>query len=460
VLRHVIVILGLSAAAAAQTATPVPTDAEIRRILVERIDAQRQSVGIVVGVIEPSGRRIVSYGRLAKDEARTPDGDTVFEIGSITKVFTSLLLADAVQRHEAALTDPVSKYLPPPATMPERGRAITLQDLATHTSGLPRLPGNMKPRDAANPYADYSVEQLYQFLSSYQLTRDVGAQYEYSNLGGGLLGHVLALRARMGYPSLVRARVTAPLGMANTAIALSPEMKARLATGHSPALLPVPNWDLPTLAGAGALRSSTNDLLAFLAANLGYAQSPLAPAMAAMLDVRRPTGVDNLEIALGWHVLTTHGRQVVWHNGGTAGYRTFIGFDPAARAGVVVLSNAGTAAGPDDIGRHLLDPQLPLLAQAAPAVHTEVAIDPKLYDAYAGRYQFAPAVLLTISRTDNHLFAQLTGQPAFEIFPESDTRFFLKVVDAQLTFESDAQGRATLVVLHQSGRDQRATRVE
>jgi len=444
--------------AAAQTT--VAPDAEIRRILVERIDAQHQSVGIVVGVIEPSGRRVVSYGRLAKDDVRPLDGDTIFEIGSITKVFTSLLLADAVQRHDVALTDPVSKYLPPPAKMPERGRAITLQDLATHTSGLPRLPGNMKPRDAANPYADYSVEQLYQFLSSYELTRDVGAQYEYSNLGGGLLGHVLALRAQMDYPSLVGARVTGPLGMPNTAIALSPEMNARLATGHSAALQPVSNWDLPTLAGAGALRSSTNDLLTFLAANLGYAPSPLAPAMAAMLDVRRPTGVDNLQIALGWHVLTTHGRQVVWHNGGTAGYRTFIGFDPAARAGVVVLSNAGTAAGPDDIGRHLLDPQLPLLALTAQATHTEVAIDPKLYDAYAGRYQFAPAVLLTISRTDTHLFAQLTGQPAFEIFPESDSRFFLKVVDAQLTFETNAEGKATAVVLHQNGRDQRATKIE
>jgi len=446
--------------AAAQTAMPVAPDAEIRRILVERIDAQRQSVGIVVGVIEPSGRRIVSYGRRAKDDARPPDGDTIFEIGSITKVFTSLLLADAVQRHDVALTDPVSTFLPPSAKVPERGRAITLQDLSMHTSGLPRLPGNMKPRDAANPYADYSVEQLYEFLSSYQLTRDPGVQYEYSNLGGGLLGHVLALRAQTDYPSLVRARVTAPLGMTSTAIALSPELNARLATGHGATLQPASNWDLPTLAGAGALRSSTNDLLTFLAANLGYVKSPLAPAMAAMLDVRRPTGVDNLQIALGWHVLTARGREIVWHNGGTGGYRTFIGFDPAARTGVVVLSNAGTAAGPDDIGRHLLDPQLPLLAQAAPAVHTEVAIDPQLYETYAGRYQFAPAVLLTIARTDSHLFAQLTGQPAFEIFPESDTRFFLKVVDAQLTFESDAQGKAIAVVLHQNGRDQRATKIE
>jgi len=446
--------------AAAQAPPAIVADADIRRILAERIDAQRQSVGIVAGVIEPAGRRIVSYGRRAKDDARALDGDTIFEIGSITKVFTSLLLADAVQRGEVALADPVSKYLPAPVKIAERGRAITLQDLATHTSGLPRLPGNMKPRDATNPYADYSVEQLYQFLSSFQPARDAGAQYEYSNLGGGLLGHLLALRAQTDYESLVRARITAPLGMASTAITLSPELRARLATGHSEMLQPVPNWDLPTLAGAGALRSSVNDLLAFLAANLGYVASPLAPAMAAMRAVRRPTGIDNLQIALGWHVLTAHGREIVWHNGGTAGYRTFIGFDPAARTGVVVLSNAGTAAGPDDIGRHLLDPELPLLKLEPPATHTEIAIDPKLYDVYAGRYRFTPAVALAITRTENHLFAQLTGQPSFEIFPESEKRFFLKVVDAQLTFETDADGKATAVVLHQNGIDQRASRVE
>jgi len=453
-------LAALAVARAAGGQTAVASDAEIRRILVERVDAQRQSVGIVVGVIEPSGRRVVSYGRLAKDDPRPLDGDTIFEIGSITKVFTSLLLADAVQRHEVALTDPIAKYLPSSVNMPERGRAITLQDLATHTSGLPRLPGNMKPRDAMNPYADYSVEQLYQFLSSFQPSREPGAMYEYSNLGGGLLGHVLALRAQTDYPSLVRARVTSPLGMTSTAVALPPELEARLAKGHSATLQPVPNWDLPTLAGAGALRSSTNDMLTFLGATLEYVKSPLAPAMAAMLDLRRPTGVDKLQIMLGWHVLTAHGREIVWHNGGTGGYRTFIGFDPAARTGVVVLSNAATAAGPDDIGRHLIDPQLPLLALTAPAVHTEVAIDPALYGIYAGRYQFAPTVVLTVTRTDGHLFAQLTGQPAFEVFPESDTRFFLKVVDAQLTFERSADGKVAAVVLHQNGRDQRATRVE
>ncbi|HXI31681.1 MAG TPA: serine hydrolase [Vicinamibacterales bacterium] len=453
------VSIALTAVRAATAQPAVAPDAEITKIIADRIDVQKQSVGIVVGVIESSGRRVVSHGALAKGDARPLSGDTLFEIGSITKVFTSLLLAEAVERHEVALADPVAKYLPDTAKVPERGgRAITLQDLATHTSALPRMPTNFTPADPANPYADYSVAQLYQFLASYQLTRDIGSQYEYSNLGGGLLGHALALRAHTDYASLVRERITAPLGMTSTAIVLSPELKARLAVGHNPALQPVANWDLPTLAGAGALRSTTNDLLTFLSANLGYTNSTLAPAMAAMLTVRRPTGSTDLEIALGWHVLKTHGREIVWHNGGTAGYRTFIGFDRAARTGVVVLSNAGTPAGPDDIGRHLLDPGAPLLQ--APAQHTETKVDPKIYDQYAGRYQLAPSMVMTVTRAEDHLFAQLTGQPRFEIFPEGEKQFFFKVVDAQLTFETDAQGKATAAVLHQNGLNQRAPRIE
>jgi CubicO group peptidase (beta-lactamase class C family) len=448
--------------AGAQTGA-VLSDAEIRKILVDRIDAQKQSVGIVVGVIEPSGRRVVWYGRLANNDSRPLNGDTLFEIGSITKVFTSLLLAEAVERGEVALTDPVGKFLPASVKIPERGgRSITLQDLATHTSGLPRMPTNFSPKDPANPYADYSVENLYSFLSGVQLTRDIGSAYEYSNLGGGLLGHALTLSARAAdYESLVRARVTTPLGMASTAITLSPEMKSRLAAGHDALLRPVANWDLPTLAGAGALRSSTNDLLTFLGANLGFLKTPLAPAMATMLTVRRPTGAPNLSVALGWHVLTMRGRDLIWHNGGTAGYRTFIGFDPIARVGIVVLSNAGTAAGPDDIGRHLLDGESPLLAPQAPArTRTEVAVDPQVFDQYVGRYQLAPSAILSVTREGSHFFAQLTGQPRFEIFAEGPKDFFLKVVDAQLTFEVDAGGHAAAAVLHQAGRDIRALRIE
>ncbi len=333
----------------------VPSDTEIRDLLIERIDAQKQSVGIVIGVIESTGSRIISHGSLAKDDQRSPDENSVFEIGSVTKVFTALLLADMAQQGELALTDPVGKYLPWSVRMPERsGRQITLLDLATHTSGLPRLPSNLKPKDRTNPYAGYSVEHLYQFLSSYKLPRDIGSRYEYSNLGGGLLGHVLAHRAATDYETLVRTRICAPLHMNSTGITLSPEMKFRTATGYNAALKPVPMWDLPTLAGAGALRSNAVDLLKFLAANLGYTNSLLAGAMSAMLAIRRPTGNQGSEVALGWHALKRDTREILWHNGGTGGFRSFLGFDPTNGVGIVALSNAGTAAGVDDVALRLL----------------------------------------------------------------------------------------------------------
>src|ERR1041385_5708353 len=147
---------------------PIASDAEIRKILVDRIDAQKQGVGIVVGVIEPSGRRIVAYGSADRDDQGPLDGDTVFEIGSVTKVFTSLLLADAVQRGEVALGDPVSKYLPAGTKVPDHGgKPIRLVDLSTHTSALPSLPSNLTPKDPRNPYADYAVAQLYELRGSF-----------------------------------------------------------------------------------------------------------------------------------------------------------------------------------------------------------------------------------------------------------------------------------------------------
>ena len=172
-----------------------------------------------MGVIEPTGRRVVSYGNLANGDPRTLDGDTIFEIGSVTKVFTSLLLAEMVSRKEVALDDPAAQYLPEPVRMPERsGKAITLLDLSMHCSGLPRVPGNLNPKDPANPYADYSVDDLYQFLSGYTLPRDPGSEVECSNLGAGLLGHILARRAGTDYETLVRARITEPLSMPDTVL--------------------------------------------------------------------------------------------------------------------------------------------------------------------------------------------------------------------------------------------------
>ena len=166
------------------------------------------------------------------------------------------------------------------------------------------MPTNFAPKDPSNPYADYGIEPLTQFLSGYTLTRDIGALYEYSNLGGGLLGTVLARRAGMDYEALVEARITRPLGMKSTRLVLSPDMKSRLATGHNGKLDPVPHWDFPpgtsAVAGAGGLRSTADDLLAFLEAHLGVTKSTLAPAMATLLETRRPTNVPRLQIAMGW----------------------------------------------------------------------------------------------------------------------------------------------------------------
>jgi hypothetical protein len=239
-------------------------------------------------------------------------------------------------------------------------------------------------------------------------------------------------------------------------------MKALMATGHNTALQPVPLWDLPTFAGAGALRSSTDDLLTFLAAVLGHRTSPLQEAFATMTAIRRPTGSPESETGLAWQILKTERLEIIWHDGGTAGFRTWIGYAPRSRTGVVVLSNVGGAAAPNDIGRHLLDTSQALRQTfpAPPKQRIETRIDPSAFDRLIGRYQVAPAAVLTISRQEGRFLAQLTGQPAYEIFAESEKDYFFKVVDAQLTFETDAQNKPVAVVLHQNGVTQRAPRIE
>jgi serine-type D-Ala-D-Ala carboxypeptidase/endopeptidase len=364
-----------------------------------------------------------------------------------------------VNRKEVALDDPAAKYLPANVKMPERsGKSITLLDLSTHRSGLPRLPGNWKPKDPRNPYADYSVDDLYQFLSGYTLPRDPGSEFEYSNLGGGLLGHVLACRAGTDYESLIRSRITEPVGMPDTGITLSSSMQQRMATGHDSTLAPAANWDFPALAGAGALRSSANDMLTFLEAFLGYKESPLAPAMKATLEVRRPA--KKMEIGLGWFILG----EGACHDGGTGGFRSWIGCDLKTRIGVVVLSNAFTLSGVDDIGSHLLNPNLPLANPEPPKQHTEIYIDPDLLDRYTGRYQLAPNRILEITRDGDRLFVQAfaegIGGPRFEVFAESGKNFFVKVTGSQIAFETGPEGRAASLIMRRAGREpMRAPRV-
>ncbi len=327
-----------SASSGAQAISgPLATAKQIQDMLVQRIDVEHKADGIVVGVITKKAREIISYGHFDRHDERVPNGDTLFEIGSVSKVFTSLLLSEMVLDGEVKLSDPISKYLPPSVHAPSRnGKQITLLDLATHHSGL--------PREAANSNGDYIRPQMYEFLDHYQLTRDPGEKYEYSNFGVGLLGMLLASRADTGYEALLRARITAPLGMNCTAVELTPELEADFTPGHDYKLDKALPWTVPALMGAGGIRSTANDLLIFLAANMGIIHSPLQPAMKNMLSVRRTAGPGS-QVALGWHIVK--GSGVIFHGGQTNGYHSFLGYDPHRKIGVVVLSNANMAI--DDI---------------------------------------------------------------------------------------------------------------
>lgn len=350
-------MLGMGEVVHALPASPPPADAEIRQILANRIDVEHQSVGIVVGIIDPHRRRIVAYGHLQQGDGRPLTGDSVFEIGSITKVFTSLLLTDMVERGKVRLDEPVAELLPVGVRIwiPQRnGQQITLADLATNTSGLPRMPDNFRPANLADPYADYSEKQLYEFLGSYELPRDPGVEWVYSNLGFGLLGLALAQRAGTSYGTLVQERICRPLGMQSTATVTTPSMAQRLAIGHSRDLRTVPSWTFTeAMAGAGALRSTANDLLTFLAAAMGRTRSALTPPFEALLSVQRPTGARFIEAALGWAVDTSGDREIIWKGGGTGGYASFVGYNPINASAVVVLSNSDNSV--SDLGMQLLD---------------------------------------------------------------------------------------------------------
>jgi CubicO group peptidase (beta-lactamase class C family) len=325
-----------------------------------------------------------------------------------------------------------------------------------HTSGLPGMPDNFAPADSGNPYADYSVEQLYQFISNHQLTREIGAQREYSNLGYALLGQALTRRAGTDYETLVRNRILVPLGMESTAIVLCPEMQARLATGHNPVLEAVSNWDLPTFAGAGALRSTATDLLAFLEMALDIKQTPLAPALAATLASRRRSEAGDGETSLGWWIKKNGEDEIIWHNGGTGGYVSFIGFLMKAKVGVVVLSNTSTLS-TDDIGQHLLNPEIPLAAP--PGQRTVISMDPKLYDRFVGRYRLKPDLIWTVARAGDRLFAYAELHEKIEIFPEGERNFFCRTMDVQITFEGEDRGRAASLMLQHDGQKMQGPRI-
>ncbi|MFZ1933741.1 MAG: serine hydrolase [Thermoguttaceae bacterium] len=421
--------------------------------LAKPLIADGTAVGFVVGVMQNGKMRFLSYGETAKGSRIAPDPDTVYEIGSVTKVFTATLLADMVERGLVKLDDPVQQYLPADVKMPMAdGKPIRLLDLATQRSGLPGMPDNFAPLDPGNPFADYGERQLFAFLNGHKLRRPPGT-YEYSNLGMGLLGVVLARRAGCSYEQLLRDRITRPLSLADTKITLDDRLRRRLAPPYNAALEPEKNWDLNALAGAGAVRSTARDLLKFAAANLA-ADGPLQNAF-RLAQSKHCDANNGPAMGLGWHFARDGITR--WHNGMTGGYHTWLAIVPDRGIAVVVLSNTATmritqfgelvtrAAFGLDVKP--LPPRKPL------PEHKTVAVDAATLARYVGVYPLFVGFDLTVSLDKGQLMVQGTGQPKLPVFAESPTKFFYKAVDAQITFVLDKDGKVEKLVLHQNGAD-------
>ena len=350
-------LAALPAVAAQTSGAFFPTDEAVLASMRPYVE-KGQAKGIVVGLVEPDGsHRVLSIGD-AGEGARPLAANSVFEIGSVTKTFTGTVLADMVRRGQVKLDDPVGKYLPTGTRVPSlNGRQITLLDLATHMSGLPRFPTGHVPRDPGDPYADFGAEQLYAFLKSFELEREPGSKFEYSNLGMGLLGHALARAAgAANFQALVAERVLRPLGMSMTAYGRDGALAPWMTRGHDQQGAVAPYFNVAALAGGGGLNSNVTDLMTYLDANIGEPTSPLEVAMRV---AHRGHGSprEGMELGLGWMSMTRGPLTLVGLNGGTAGYSSYLAFNPNARAGVLVLANSGKFEYADKIGRDLLNPE-------------------------------------------------------------------------------------------------------
>jgi serine-type D-Ala-D-Ala carboxypeptidase/endopeptidase len=331
------------------------------------VDNNKTNAAIVVGLVDPNGTQFYGYGNMSNANPITVDKDTIFAIGSITKVFTTILLADMVNRGLVNLDDPIEKYLPRSIKVPTyNGQKITLENLATHNSGLPEFPGshcvsnfNGTDKDDDTIQArlffiecdkNYTFDQLFQDLSNSTLTSEPGLKFEYSTFGSALLGHILALKSGMSYDRLLEERILNVLGMNSTSIVLSDSQKSRLAIGHLNGQ-ELPFWNISRpITPAGGLHSSVADMLKFASANLGLIDTKINNVMkeshTIIHDSRLGKAFSNnytAYVSLGWIIATDFGIQIVEHNGETPdGYNSFIALNPTKERGIVIIASASS----------------------------------------------------------------------------------------------------------------------
>jgi len=383
--------------------------------------------------------------------------DVAFEIGSIAKTMTAILLADLVLKGEASLDDRLADHLPEGTVVPEyEGQPILLRHVVTHTSGLPALPSRMEVTDPSDPYATLDTGTLLASLSDVTLTRAPGAQFEYSNFATMVLSLVLARHAGTDFESLVTQKVFGPLGMDRAYVDSRPE-GLRVAAGHQPGGGETAPWTFATdLAGAGGVRATLDDMVRYAQAQLGNAPEPVGEAI-RLTQQPLETGAQQAT-AMNWMLWPLGDRLIHGHEGGTGGFASLLVFDPDGERAVVVLADTGLLplGGLGDIGLHLFDDTVPL-GKPRPAVQPEErpagapTPSPEALREYAGTYPLMPGFDLVVSEQGGVLHAQATGQGAFPLDPVDEDAFAADAYDIGIRFYRNAAGEVTKLDLRQGG---------
>jgi CubicO group peptidase (beta-lactamase class C family) len=373
-------------------------------------------------------------GSLAPGSDEKPDEATQFEIGSVTKAFTDLLLAEMVDSGKVSYDSTLGELLDDVRFANEAVGDITLLQLATHSSGLPRLPANLAPTDPQDPYNGYGEQALRAGIAQARDKQPLGDHYAYSNFGVGLLGYVLGQVHGGGYAAAVEELVIQPLGLGRTGFDRDAHSATPWRGGQA-----VKNWNLAALSGAGALRSTAADLARLARIQLGQLDNPLNHDLADDREVIGPAG--NFEITPVWHVGESADGRIFWHNGGTGGFWSFFGFKPATNEGVAIL----VSGDPDPTGLGLrwlgFEP-----AQPEPA-----AIDESLFGQYALNSRFG----IGVYESNGTLVAQASGQAPNALQALGDDWYAINVADASLHFIRE-DGDVVALELVQNGAVQRA----
>jgi CubicO group peptidase (beta-lactamase class C family) len=419
--------------------------------------------GLSIGYIEGDHFGIVHLGT-ANDAKKKADMQTVYEIGSVSKVFTSLLLADAVVRGEIDLNAAADVPNAAAIRLPSRdGRPIKWIDLSTHRSGLPRLPGNLPLSDLKNPYREYDSKKAAAFLNQYGLPRQPGKSQEYSNFGASILGYLLAEKAGKSYEQLLHERIAEPLRMADCTISLNGDQQKRLATPHDRFGSAASLWTFSDLPGAGGIRATMRDMMRFAKAQLNPPSDTIGEAIELAWKEQSKADDSGPATGLGWMIAGDG--QTRWHNGQTGGSTSAIFINRNLKCAVIVLCNTSIANEVDQLAMQLV---LKAAGQdvtpdrSDPPGHDadKLAIDSKLRDRLVGRYQLTPNFIFDVQQRDGHLMVGITNQPTQEVFPDSPSRWSYRGVDATLEFKLPKAGPAKSLVLHQNGIKQTARRID